>query len=154
MELKSLAMTEAFAGLRLFHFVERALEAAGVGLFGLRQRLEPLGDFLEAFLARGAGHGRIHVGVFVRFTGNGCGEVVGGGTDRQARGRIANGLEIFEVAVSMARLAFGGRAEDGGGVVEAFNVGLLCEVKIAAVGLALAGERLFEVLFGLAAFEL
>src|SRR4051794_8442077 len=33
---------------------------------GLRQRLEPVGDFFEAFLARGLGHAGIHVGVFVR----------------------------------------------------------------------------------------
>src|SRR5918993_5820624 len=48
------------------HRVEGLLEAAGVALLGLGQGLEPVGDLGEAFLARGAGHARIHVGVFVR----------------------------------------------------------------------------------------
>src|SRR5579872_4130721 len=36
--------------------VERLLEAAGVGLLGLGERLEPVGDLVEAFLAGGEGH--------------------------------------------------------------------------------------------------
>jgi hypothetical protein len=35
----------------------------------------------------------------------------------------------------------------------AFDVGLVCEIQVAAVGLALAGERGLQVLFGLGAFE-
>ena len=49
------------------------------------------------------------------------------------------------MAVRMAGLAFGGRAEHGGDVVVAFDVGLLGEVEIAAVGLALAGERGLQI---------
>src|SRR5262245_3120768 len=48
------------------HRVEGLLEAAGVTLLRLGQRLEPVGDLAKAFLARGTGHARIHVGVFVR----------------------------------------------------------------------------------------
>src|SRR6185312_14413472 len=44
--------------------VERLLGAAGVGLLGLGQGLEPVGDLVKAFRARGLGHARIHVGVF------------------------------------------------------------------------------------------
>src|SRR5229473_778892 len=49
--------------------VERLLEAAGMRLPGLGERLEPVGDLVEAFLAGGAGHARIHVGVFVGLAG-------------------------------------------------------------------------------------
>ena len=80
-------------------------------------------------------------------------QVVGGGADRQAGGRIADRLEEFEMAVGMAGLAFGGRAEHGGDVVVAFDVGLLGEIEIAAVGLALAGERGLQIVFGLASLE-
>src|ERR1700710_610388 len=36
-------------------FVQSLLKTAGVRAFGFRQRLEPVGDFIEAFLASGAG---------------------------------------------------------------------------------------------------
>src|SRR6185503_4928121 len=54
----------------LGHRVERFLEAAGMALLGLGERLEPVGDFAEAFLARGTRHAWIHVGVFVRLAGD------------------------------------------------------------------------------------
>ena len=63
-------------------------------------------------------------------------------------------LEELEVAVRVAGLALGGRAEHGGDVVVALDVGLLREIEIAAVGLALAGERCLQVVFGLGSFEL
>ena len=69
-----------------------------------------------------------------------------GRADRLAGRGIADFLEIFEMAVGMAGLAFGGRAEHGGDIVVAFDVGLLCEIEIAAVGLAFAGERVLEIL--------
>src|SRR5574337_1940273 len=47
--------------------VQRLGEAVRVRAFGLGQRLEPVGDFLETFVARGLGHAGIHVGVFVGF---------------------------------------------------------------------------------------
>src|SRR6267154_713489 len=50
--------------------VERLLEAAGMRLPGFGERLEPVGDLVEAFLAGGAGHARIHVGVFVGLAGD------------------------------------------------------------------------------------
>ena len=71
--------------------------------------------------------------------------------DRLAGRRIADFLQIFEMAVGVAGLAFRGRAEHGGDVVEAFNVGLLREIEIAAVRLALARERFFQICFRLAA---
>src|SRR5690606_34025011 len=58
------------------------------------------------------------------------------------------------VAVRVARLALGGRAEHRGDVVEALDVGLLREIEVAAVGLALTGERGLQILFGLRALEL
>ena len=126
------------------------LEAAGVGAFGLGQGLEPVGDFVEAFVARGARHARIHVGVFVGLAGDGGLEVLLGAADRQAGGRIADGFHEFQVAVGVAGFAFGGGAEHRGHVVVAFHVGLLREVEIAAVGLAFAGEGVLQVLQGFA----
>src|SRR4051794_5820700 len=41
--------------------VQRLLEAVGVRALGLRQRLEPVRDFGEAFFARGLRHARVHV---------------------------------------------------------------------------------------------
>src|SRR5580704_3023880 len=81
--------------------IERSLEAAGMGPLSLGECLEPVGDLVEAFLAGGAGHARIHVGVFVRLAGNRRFQIVGGFADRQPGCRIAGFLEVFEVAVGM-----------------------------------------------------
>src|SRR3990172_467359 len=84
--------------------VEALLEAARVGLLGARQGLEPLGDLLEALLARGPGEARVHLGVLVGLAGDGGLEVLAGVADRLARGRTAHLLEEVEVAVGVARL--------------------------------------------------
>ena len=68
--------------------------------------------------------------------------------DRQAGGRIADRFEEFEMAVGVAGLAFGGRTEHGGDVVVAFDVGLLGEIEIAAIGLRFACESVLEALLG------
>src|SRR5580692_6666058 len=39
---------------------EHLREATGVALLGLRQRLEPLGDVVEALVARGLRHAGVH----------------------------------------------------------------------------------------------
>ena len=57
------------------------------------------------------------------------------------------------MAVRMAGLAFGGRAEHGGDVVVAFDVGLLREIEIAAVRLALAGKSSLQIVLGLGALR-
>src|SRR6185437_9411344 len=51
-----------FRAQALPQLVERLGEAVRVRTFGLGERLEPVGDFLEAFVARGLRHARIHVG--------------------------------------------------------------------------------------------
>src|SRR3954466_15761060 len=79
--------------------IEGALEAAGVRLFGLRQGLEPIGDLIEALSAGGARYARIHIGGFVRLTSTRGLKVVVGGADRLPGRRVADFLEIFEVAV-------------------------------------------------------
>ena len=50
---------------------EGFLEPAGVGLFGLGQGFEPVGDFVETFLAGRFRHAGVHVRVFVGLAGNG-----------------------------------------------------------------------------------
>src|SRR5665213_1367548 len=133
--------------------VERLLEAAGMRLLGLGEGLEPVGDLFEAFLAGGARHAGIHVGIFVGLAGDSGIQIVVGRADRLAGRRVADVLEIFEMAVGMAGLAFCGRAEHGGNVIEAFDIGLLREIEIAAIGLAFAGKSLFQILFGLGSLE-
>ena len=51
--------------------IQRALKLVGVRTLGFCQRFKPVGDFIKAFVARGFGHARIHVGMFVCLTGNG-----------------------------------------------------------------------------------
>src|SRR5579859_2941995 len=133
--------------------VERLLEAARVGLLRLGEGLEPVGDLVEAFLAGGARHARVHVGVLVGLAGDRGLEIVAGDADRLAGRGIARLLEELEMAVGVAGLALGGRAEHGSDVVIALDVGLLREIEIAAVGLALASERGFQITLGLRAFE-
>src|SRR5262245_20135477 len=124
-----------------------------VRALGLRERLEPVRDLLEALAASGFGHARVHVGVLVRLAGDRRLQVVARLADRQARGRIADGLEVLEVAVRMPGLTFGRRPKYGRDVVEALDVGLLGEVEVTAIRLRLAGKGVLQVLFGLAALE-
>src|SRR3981081_1466749 len=129
------------------------LEAADMRLAGLGERLEPVGDLVEAFLAGNAGHARIHVGVFVGLAGDRGLEAVAGRTDRLAGRLVAPLIEIFEMAVLVPGLALGGRAEHGGEIVEALNVCLPGETEIAEVRLALAGKRVLQILLGLGSLE-
>src|SRR3546814_3225545 len=76
--------------------VERLLETAGVALLGLRQGLEPVGDLVEALVARRARHARIHVGVLVGLAGDGRLEVQRGIADRLAGRRIPDLLRSEE----------------------------------------------------------
>ena len=62
-------------------------------------------------------------------------------------------LREFEMSMGMAGFAFRGGAEHGGDIVVAFDVGLLREIEIAAVGLAFAREGSFRLSCGLAAFQ-
>src|SRR5580704_3029882 len=119
--------------------VEHLSEAAGMRLPGLGERLEPVGDLVEAFLPSNAGHARIPVGVFVDLAGDRGLQIVAGRADRLAAGGIAHLLEIFEMAVHMPGLALGGGAEHRRHVAVALDVGLLGEIAIAPVRLALGG---------------
>src|SRR6267378_4268706 len=151
------AFSSVFASMfpsdRVPVFFERLLEAAGMRLPGLGERLEPVGDLVEAFPAGHARHARIHVGVFVGLAGDRGLEVVAGRTDRLAGRWVAHFLEIFEMAVRVPGLALGSRAEYGGETVEALNVGLPGEAEVAAVRLALAGKRVLQILLGLGSLE-
>ena len=133
--------------------LEALREAPGVALLGPGQRLEPLGDLVEALVAGRLGEARVHLGVLVGLAGDGRLEVVLGRADGHVGHRVADLGEEVEVAEGVARLALGDRAEQRGDVGVALDVGLLGEVEVAAVGLALAGERLLEVVLGLAALE-
>src|SRR6266481_8238943 len=108
---------------------------------GFGEGLEPLGDLLEALFASRTGHPRIHVGVFMGLARDSGAEVVIGPADRLARCRVADLFEVFEMAVGMAGLALGGRAEYGGDVGVARDARSLSKIEIATIGLAFAGER-------------
>ena len=75
------------------------------------------------------------------------------GPTGDAGDRVADLAEEVEVAEGVAGLPLGNRAEQGGDVRVALDVRLLGEVEVAAVGLALAGERLLQVRLGLAVLE-
>src|SRR5688572_25784590 len=70
--------------------VERLLESIRVRPLGLRERLEPVRDLLEALAARSLRHAGVHVGVLVSLARDGRLQVVTRLTDRQTRGRIAD----------------------------------------------------------------
>ena len=57
------------------------------------------------------------------------------------------------MAVGVAGLAFRGGAEHGGDVVKAFDVGLLREIEVTPIGLALTGKSVLQILCGLAALQ-
>src|SRR5580658_2875239 len=90
---------------------EHLLEAARVALLGLRERLEPLGDVVEALFARGLRHARVHVLVLVRLAGDRGLEVLLGVADGQSRRGITDLLEVIEVTVGVPRLSVGSLLE-------------------------------------------
>ena len=126
--------------------VEGFLEAVGVRALGLGQRLEPIRNLVEAFVTRGLRHARVHVGVLVRLARDRSLEVQLRIADRQTGRRITRRLEVFEVAMCVAGLALGGRAEHRRYVVEAFDIGLGCEVEVTAIRLRLACESVLQIL--------
>jgi hypothetical protein len=125
-----------------------------VALLGLGERLEPLGDLVEALLAGGLRHAGVHRLVLVRLAGDGGLEVLGRVADRQARRRVADAGEEVEVAVRVAGLAVRGLLEEARDVGAPLDVSLLCEVQVAAVRLRLACKGVLQVLVGLRSVEL
>jgi hypothetical protein len=95
----------------------------------------------------------IHVGVLVRLAGDGGLEVLARAADGKVRCGIADLRQVVQVAVGVAGLAFGCRTEQRRDVVLAFDVRLVREIEVAAVGLRFAGERGLQVVVGLRAFE-
>src|SRR6185295_10788145 len=105
------------------------LEAARVRLLGPRERLEPLGDLLEALFARGLGEARVHLGVLVGLAGDRRLQVLLAVADRLARRRVADLPQVLEVTVRVPGLALGGVTKQTGNVRLTFHVGLLGEVE-------------------------
>src|SRR5687768_12083541 len=88
------------------------VEAPGVRLLGLGERLEPLGELGEALVPRRLRHARVHLGVLVRLTSHGRLEIQLGLADRFARRRIADLLQEVEVAERVAGLGVRGVLEE------------------------------------------
>ena len=124
--------------------VQRLLKAVGVRALSLGQGLEPVRYFVEALFAGALRHARVHVGVLMGLAGDRRLEVQRGGADGEPRRGIAARLQILEVTVRVARLAFGSRAKYRRYIVEALDVRLGCKVQIAAIGLRFAGKRVLS----------
>src|SRR5438552_12030651 len=133
---------------------ERLLEAIGMRALCLRQGLEPIGDFFEAFATSSLRHSRIHIGVFVGFPRDGRLQVVTASADGKIGCRIADHGQIVEMTMRMAGLSFRGRAKDGSNVVLTLDVCLVGEVQIAPIRLRFAGERGFQVFMRLGALQI
>src|SRR5713101_2269806 len=129
-------------------------ELAGMTLLGAGERLEPLSDLVEVLVTRGAGEPGVHLGVLVGLAGDRRLQVVGRRADGHTGHRVADLRQEVEVTERVSRLTFGHRAEQGGDIGVALNVGLLREVEVTTVRLALSRERLFEVVVGLGAVQI
>src|SRR5581483_5676157 len=125
--------------------LEALREPTGVGLLGLRQRLEPLGDLLEALAARRLREPGIHLGELVGLALDGGLEVLLGRADRHAGAGVARLLQEVEVPERVARLGFRGVAEEPADVGIALDVRPARKVEVAPIRLRLAGERVLQV---------
>src|SRR6516162_2058760 len=134
--------------------LETLVEPAGVALLGAGEGLEPFGYLGEALVARRTGEAGVHLGVLVGLAVDGGAEVVLGGAHRLIGHRIAGRGEEVEVPEGVAGLALGDGPEQGRDVRVALDVGLLGEVEVAAVRLALASEGFLQVGVRLTALEL
>ena len=78
-----------------------------MALFSFGKRFEPVCDFVETFLTGILHHARIHVGIFMRFAGDGCLQVLDGIADGLAGRRIANFLKKLEMTMRVTGFTFG-----------------------------------------------
>src|SRR5436190_435939 len=144
---------DGLGGIFARDLLEALVEAPGVRLLGLGERLEPLGELGEAFVARRLRHARVHLGVLVGLASHGGLQIFLGLADRLSGHGIADLLQEVEVAEGVPGLGVGGVLEEARHVGKALDVGDAREVKIAAVRLRLAGERLLEIVEALRALE-
>src|SRR5262245_3819516 len=133
--------------------LEALIEASGVRLLSLGERLEPLRQLVEAFGPRGLGHARVHLGVFVGLAGDRRLKVLLGLPDRLTGGGVADFLQQVEVAERVTGLRVGGVLEEAVDVREALDVGDARKIEIPPVRLRLAGERFLQILEALSALE-
>jgi hypothetical protein len=110
--------------------------------------------FVEAFVACGAREAGVHLGVLVGLAFDRRLQVVGGRADGHARHRVADFGEEVEVTERVTGLTLCHRAEERRDVGVALDVGLLREVEVPAVGLALTRKGFLEVRVRLGAVQL
>src|SRR2546426_12042086 len=120
---------------------EAFVEPARVRLFRLGERLEPLRELGEAFLPRGLGHARVHLGVLVRLAGDRGPEVLLGLADRLLRDPIADLFQEVEGPEGVAGLGVRRVLEEARHVGGPFDVGDARGVEGAPVRPRLARER-------------
>src|SRR5439155_10142040 len=110
-------------------------ETAGVRLLGFGERLEPLGDLLEALAPSGLGEAGVHLGELVRLAFDRGLEVLIGRADRHAGTGITRLLQEVEVTEGVSRLRLRGVSEETADVGIPLDVGTASEVEVAAVRL-------------------
>src|SRR3989454_8646767 len=124
--------------------LEAFVEPARVRLFRLGERLEPLRELGEAFLPRGLGHARVHLGVLVRLAGDRGPEVLLGLADRLVPDRIADLFQEVEVPEGVAGLGVRRVLEEARHVGGPLDVGDARAGEGAPGRPRLAGARLLQ----------
>ena len=134
---------EHLAGLDAGHQLAVALL---VLLLDARHAVEQLGDVGEALLARHLGELGVHLGPLLVLAGSGVGEVL-------HRGGNGAAVQQLEPELGVLLLVLRRLQEDVLDLDVAVLLGLAGVVLVLGVRLRLAGERVLEVLLGLASFE-
>src|SRR5262245_32615265 len=116
-------------------------EAARVRLLRLGERLEPLGDLLEALAARRLREPGVHLRELVGLALDRGLEVLLRRPDRDPGARVPGLLQEVEVPEGMAGLRFRRVPEEAADVRVPLDVGAAGEIQVTAVRLRLAGER-------------
>src|SRR5262249_30710096 len=126
--------------------LQTLIEARGMRLLSLGERLEPLRQLAEAFGTRGLGHARVHLSVLVGLAGDRRLEILLRLSDGLAGRRVADFLQEVEVAESVTGLRVGRVLEEARDVGKPLDVRDARKVEIPPVRLRLAGERFLQIL--------
>ena len=125
-----------------------------MGLLGLGERLEPLGNLGEALVPGALGEARVHLAVLVGLALDGSFQVLVGLADREPGRGIADLGEEVEVAERVTGFGLRGVAEEAADVGVALDVGPAREVEVPAVRLRLARERVLQIVVSLGSLEI
>ena len=111
-------------------------------LFDGGYHAEPGGQGLESFLLGGLGKALVHIGPLIVLAVGCCGQILCG---------VAYALKLLEPEFGVLLLVLCGLQEDGCHLLEALFFGYGCKIGVLVSRLRFAGERCFQILFGLGA---